>query len=889
VPKNGSKFAAAKVSPELIRAATLGVPEALAMVESSSAGLAEAEAEARLERYGPNELRTEKPPGWLGLLWDAFWNMLNVVLLVLAVITYFTADPARPKDGGFSFSIFDRVVWPVTPDQGGAFVILGMVVLSVTLRFLQELKADNAAQRLKAMVTVTATVIRAGLRQEIPLKHLVPGDIVSLAAGDMIPADVRLIATKDLFLNQASLTGESLPVEKIDAAMTKPPETSLDLTNVCFMGTNVGSGAATAMVVATGSATYLGGMARSLAAPAPAQTSFDRGINSFVRLMLVIMLVMAPLVFLINWLTNKTGSGVLEAAMFALAVAVGLAPEMLPMIVTVCLSKGAIVMSKKKVIVKRLHSIQQFGAMDVLCTDKTGTLTMDRVILEKYCDVVREESQDVLRLAYLNSVHQTGLKNVLDRAILDHGEVAVGEVRKVDEIPFDFVRKIMSVVVTEGDKHRLIAKGAPEEIMSRCTKFELNGETLPMDYVLIEDLREEYAELNEDGFRVLAIAYKDTDAAQTVYSKADEKDLILKGYVAFLDPPKESTREALDALRKYGVRVKVLTGDNDLVTRKICNEVGQPVDHLILGAQVEKMSDEELATAAEETDVFARLSPAHKERIIRALKSRGHVVGFLGDGINDAPALKAADVGISVDTAVDVARDSADIILLEKSLLVLEQGVIEGRRVFANIIKYFKMGASSNFGNMFSVIGASAWLPFLPMRPIQVLTNGLLYDVSQTGIPTDEVDESQVAKPATWALGELKRFIFFIGPISSIFDYTTFFVMIYVFKTWVGKETNADLFQTGWFVESLVTQTLIIHVIRTNKIPFIQSRASWPLIVTSSLVIAFGVWLPFSPLAGVLHFTPLPNSYWWFLGGTMVSYIVLTQLIKTWLVRRGWV
>ena len=873
MPKNGSKIAAAKVSAELVRAAGLGVPEALAMVESSSAGLSEAEAEARLEKYGPNELSTEKPRGWPGLLWDAFWNTLNILLLVLGAITYFTGESAA--------------------DRGGAFVIFGMVVLSVTLRFLQELKADNAALKLKAMVTVTATVIRAGLRQEVPLKHIVPGDIVSLAAGDMIPADVRLITTKDLFLNQASLTGESLPVEKIDAATTKPPETALELTNVCFMGTNVGSGEATAVVVATGSATYLGGMARSLAAPAPAETSFDKGINSFVRLMLYIMVVMAPLVFLINWLSNKSGGGSdrppwLDALLFALAVAVGLAPEMLPMIVTVCLSKGAIAMSRKKVIVKRLHSIQQFGAMDVLCTDKTGTLTMDRVILEKYCDVVREESQDVLRLAYLNSYHQTGLKNVLDRAILEHGEMAVGEARKVDEIPFDFVRKIMSVVVAEGDKHRLIAKGAPEEIMSRCTRFELDGQTLPMDYVLLEDLREEYAGLNEDGFRVLAIAYKDTEATQTVYSRADEKELILKGYVAFLDPPKESTREAITALRKYGVQVKVLTGDNDLVTRKICSEVGQPVDHLVLGAQVEKMSDEELAGVAEETDVFARLSPAHKERIIRALKSRGHVVGFLGDGINDAPALKAADVGISVDTAVDVARDSADIILLEKNLLVLEQGVLEGRRVFANIIKYFKMGASSNFGNMFSVIGASAWLPFLPMQAVQVLTNNLLYDVSQTGIPTDEVDEAQVAKPAKWALGELKRFIFFIGPISSIFDYTTFFVMAYVYKA-IYEPQNPELFQSGWFVESLVTQTLIIHVIRTNKIPFIQSRASWPLIVTSSLVIAAGIYLPYSPLAPMLHFTPLPGTYWWYLGGTMVSYLVLTQLIKTWLVRRGWV
>jgi Mg2+-importing ATPase len=597
------------------------------------------------------------------------------------------------------------------------------------------------------------------------------------------------------------------------------------------------------------------------------------------------------LVFIINGLTKGRWH---EAFFFALAVAVGLTPEMLPMIVTVCLSKGAMAMARKKVIVKRINAIQNLGAMDVLCTDKTGTLTMDHVILDSHCDVVLKEDDGVLALAYLNSHFQTGLKNVMDRAVLAHSETHVHahipDYAKVDEIPFDFQRRIMSVVVrTAEGKDRIISKGAPEAIFPRCKNFELDGELLPMEDVLIEDLRLEYERLSRDGFRVLAIASKDVEpkGEGAGYGRDDERNLILNGYLAFLDPPKETAAAAIRALQQHGVAVKVITGDNDLVAKKVCSEVGLPTEHTLLGAQIEEMTDEQLADAAEHTTLFARASPAHKQRIIRALQSRRHTVGFMGDGINDAPALRAADVGVSVDTAVDIAKESADMILLEKSLLVLEEGVLEGRKVFANILKYIGMGASSSFGNMFSVLGASVFVPYLPMTPIQILTNNLLYDVSQTAIPTDEVDPEQIAKPRPWEISSIARFILFIGPCSSIFDYTTFLIMLYVFKAWpVGK---APLFQTGWFVESLLTQTLIIHVIRTRKVPFLQSRASVPLTAMTAVIMLIGVLIPFTPVGSYLGFTTLPPLYWLLLALTLLAYVLLTQGVKTWLIRRAWV
>jgi P-type Mg2+ transporter len=837
--------------------------EVLVQLETNLNGLTKKTVEERIDKYGFNEITHEKERGWLWRLLLAAKNPLVILLLVLATIAF------------------------LTEDIRSGIVMTLMVILGVTLRFIQETKADNAAAKLKAMINVTATVIREGIQEEIALKELVPGDIIKLSAGDMVPADIRILSAKDLFIIQSSLTGESMPVEKYEHIEKRVNVTPIELSNIAFLGTSVESGSATAVVVTTGSQTYFGSMAKSIAGQ-EIQTSFDKGVNRFTWLMIQFMIVMVPLVFIINGLTKHNW---LEAFFFALAIAVGLTPEMLPMIVSVSLSKGAILMSKKKVIVKRLNAIQNFGAMNILCADKTGTLTLDKVILEHHCDVVNEEDDSVLLDAYLISHFQTGLKNVLDRAILHQSQVirgiSIGQFQKVDEIPFDFSRRMMSVVVKEPEgSYRLLTKGAPEEIFKRCTRFELHNEILPMDPILIQDLKEEYEQLSTDGFRVLAIAYKDMEH-KVSYSKNDENDLVLKGYVAFLDPPKETAAPAILALQKHGVSVKILTGDNDLVTKKICFEVGLPTERILLGNQVENMDDKDLAKAAIEVAVFARLSPSHKERIVRVLRQTGNVVGFMGDGINDAPALRAADVGISVDTAVDIAKESADVILLEKSLMVLEEGVLEGRKVFVNILKYVRMGASSNFGNMFSVLGASAFLPFVPMAPIQILTNNLLYDFSQVPIPTDDVDAEQITRPRPWNISEIKRFILFIGPVSSIFDYTTYFIMLYIFNCW--DPSKASLFQTGWFVESLMTQTLIIHVIRTNKIPFIQSRPSWPLIVTTVLVMAFGMFLPFSPLAKPLGFEQLPPLYWPLLAVTLLCYITVTQFVKSWLLKKNWI
>ena len=868
------------------------VEEAAAVLQrlgTSLSGLSEEEAAARLEKYGPNEVAQEKKHNWLWRLWVAVRNPLVILLTILAVVTFATAEG--------------------TSDTIGGWVMVLMVVLGVSLRFIQETKADNAAAKLKAMIKVTATVVRDGQDREIPLKELVPGDVVKLSAGDMIPGDVRLISAKDLFIIQATLTGESLPVEKTDARDPRTNVSSIEHTNICFLGTSVESGSATAVIVATGTQTYFGKMASSLAGQ-QVDTAFDKGVKKFTWLMIRFLVVMTPLVFAINGFTKHDWK---QAFFFALAVAVGLTPEMLPMIVSVCLSKGAMTMSKKKVIVKRLNSIQNFGAMDVLCTDKTGTLTMDHVILEIHCDVFKNESAEVLRDAYLISHFQTGLKNVLDRAVLKyselHREMSVDKYTKADEIPFDFSRRMMSVVVEGPDGQRqILTKGAPESVFAKCTHFESEGEIFPMEPILVGNLIEQVNSLGEDGFRVLAIANKKV-SAQNAYSKADEENLVLTGYLAFLDPPKETSATAITALRQHGITVKVLTGDNDLVTRKVCTEVGINAEKIILGNDVEKMSDEQLAEAIDRVDVYARLSPTHKKRIVQALQKKGHVVGFMGDGINDAPALRAADVGISVDNAVDIAKESADVILLEKNLMVLEEGVLEGRKVFVNILKYIRMGASSNFGNMFSYVGAAALFKFQPLMPLQILTNNLLYDFSQVPIPTDNVGATQITKPRPWQMGEIARFMLLIGPISSIFDYTTFAVMSLVFKCTdavaqaqvtpeliaqfkdeaINHTHAAQLFHTGWFVESLITQTLIIHVIRTNLIPFIQSRASWQLSMTTILIMLIGTVLPYSPLAGPLGFVPLPWLFWVLLAVTLVCYVALTQVIKSWMVRKSWV
>lgn len=834
----------------------MGVPEVLAALKSRVEGLDSAEADSRKAKTGPEEFGRDTRLSAPMRLFGCVRNPLVLLLLALGLVSYLTGDVRSMA------------------------VILVMVVLGVMLRFFQEMRADDAAAKLQAMVTNTATVARDRTDREVPLQAVVPGDIVRLAAGDMVPADVRVLSAKDLFLNQAALTGESLPVEKRSAPGPESVANPLELPNIGFLGSSVDSGSATALVLRTGGRTYFGALAEHIAAPRRS-TGFDKGIDRFTWLMIRFIAVMVPAVFLINGLARHDWLG---AFLFATAVAVGLTPELLPMIVTVNLAKGAMAMSRGKVIVKRLNAIQNFGAMDVLCTDKTGTLTQGKIVLEKHLDVHGEPSDMVLRFGYLNSFHHTGLKNLMDKAILEHDEPeghlqAGGRYRKIDEIPFDFVRRRLSVVVEdETGLNTLICKGAVEEMLGLCTRVQVKDE-------VVEALPEHDAkrrkladDLNAEGFRVIALAYKRMPGAtdEPTYSVKDESDLILLGFMAFLDPPKETAADALKRLRDLNVEVKVLTGDNEIVTAYICRKVGIPTDHLLLGSQIEAMDDAGLAS------VFARLAPAHKERIIRALQSKGRVAGFLGDGINDAPALKAADVGISVDSAVDIAKESSDIILLENSLLVLEQGVLEGRRVFGNIVKYIKMAASSNFGNMFSVVGASAFLPFLPMLPIQILTTNLLYDFSQTAIPTDNVDPEWLAKPRQWDIGKLLKFILVLGPISSVFDYATFVAMLFVFH-W---RQSPELFHTGWFVESLFTQTLVIHVIRTDKIPFLQGRASWPLILGSLAVVLGGVGLTLSPLAGTLGFVPLPWKFWWFLALTMACYAVLAQWVKTLFIRR---
>jgi P-type Mg2+ transporter len=849
-------------------------PEAtLGRLDSQAEGLSANQVDERLAAVGPNQVAHQAHHTILGEVAGRSINPLNLLLLALATVSY------------------------VLGDQRAAIVIAVMVMLSITLGFIQEHRSNKAADDLRRMVLNKATVRRrrgeavqehvqesVQAQVEVPIDQLVPGDIVLLSAGDMIPADMRLISAKDLFVNQSSLTGEAMPLEKTAAAHAGTAETPFDLPNICFMGSAVVSGIGCGVVVLTGARTAFGRVADAIAEQR-VLTSFDKGINRFTWLMLGFILVMVPLVLVINGLTKGDW---LQALLFAVAVAVGLTPEMLPMIVTVNLAKGAMAMSAKKVIVKRLNAIQNFGAMNILCTDKTGTLTQDLIILKRHLDVRGGDSDQVLEYAYLNSFYQSGLKNLLDVAVLKHVELQEGlkvqaRFSKIDEMPFDFERRRMSVVLGRDDgAHVLICKGAVEEVFAVCTQYAIGGETGPLDESHFATAKETTAALNADGFRVVAVAFKEMPPAQAAYSVADEAGLTLLGYIAFLDPPKETAAAAIATLNASGVQIKILTGDNDIVTRKICHEVGLPVERIVLGGELDKVSPDELAALAETTVVFAKVSPSQKAKIIDALHRKGHVVGYLGDGINDGPALKAADVGISVDSAVDIAKESADIILLEKSLAVLGDGVIEGRKVFGNITKYIKMGASSNFGNMFSVLGASIFLPFLPMTPIQVLTNNLLYDFSQTAIPTDNVDAEYLAVPRRWDIGNITKFMLLVGPISSIFDYVTYFMMLYVFNAW----SNPALFQTGWFVESLLTQTLIIHIIRTAKVPFLESRASAALITTSLIIAAIGIGIPFSWLGPVLGFVLLPPGYWIALCLILLCYAILTHLMKTWFVRR---
>lgn len=881
-------------------AAANSVQEVLKSLHTTLRGLdAEAVTLSRT-KYGSNKVTHEKKKSLAKRLAGAFINPFTAILFCLAVVSamtdmvfpYFALLGSAPED-------FD----PLT-----VVIILTMVIISGTLRFVQESRSGNAAEKLLAMITTTCTVTRREQEKiEIPMDDLVVGDIVHLAAGDMIPADVRILEAKDLFISQSGLTGESEPVEKTPSRSVQK-ESITDYINIAFMGSNVISGSAAAVVVSTGDATLFGSMASAIAGEA-VETSFTKGVNAVSWVLIRFMLVMVPLVFFINGITKGDW---LNAFLFGISIAVGLTPEMLPMIVTTCLAKGAVSMSKKQTIVKNLNSIQNFGAMDILCTDKTGTLTQDRVVLEYHWNVNGEDDTRVLRHAYLNSYFQTGYKNLMDVAIIykteeaeeaDSGLLDLSEnYVKVDEIPFDFTRRRLTTVVQDKNgKTQMVTKGAVEEMLSICAYAECDGSVQPLTKEVRRRILKTVDELNEKGFRVLAIAQKSNPSPVESFGVKDECDMVLIGYLAFLDPPKESTADAIGALQAHGVTTKILTGDNDKVTRTICKQVGLEVRNMLLGSDLDSMTDEALARAAETTDVFAKLTPDQKSRVVSVLRGNGHTVGFMGDGINDAAAMKSADIGISVDTAVDVAKESADIILLEKDLMVLEQGIIEGRKTYANMIKYIKMTASSNFGNMFSVLAASALLPFLPMMSVHLIFLNLIYDLSCTAIPWDNVDEEFIAKPRKWDASSVGSFMIWIGPTSSVFDFTTYIFMYFVFcplfiskgilfndlaAHYSGAELAAmqaryiGLFQAGWFVESMWSQTLVIHMIRTPKLPFLQSRASASVTLLTMTGIAVLTVIPFTAFGRVLGFVALPAAYFAYLISCILLYMILATSLK---------
>lgn len=861
---------ASKISPE----------EHFAM--SKAEGLSWTEARQILEKDGPNIAVPRKVPPWYRVLWISFNNPFNYVLLVLGIISYLT-DDAR-----------------------GAIVMSAMIASATILRFWQDFRALVKAESLRQLVRNRCSVLRHGDEfeerfpdpldasfSEVLVEELVTGDIIRLSAGDMIPADVLLIESRDLFVSQSVLTGEAMPIEKtalVQNACASPQQRvgDFDTPYLCFMGSSVVSGSARALVIATGPETHMGQIGARLIQERP-QTAFDRGVNKVSWLLIKFMLVMVPFVFLINGITKGSW---LEAFFFAVAVAVGLTPEMLPMIVNTNLARGAVAMAREKTVVKHINSIQNFGAMDVLCTDKTGTLTQDRVVLIKHLDVHGETSDRVLQHAYLNSFFQTGLKNLIDRAVIEHAQEReamrdlAGSFTRIDEIPFDFVRRRMSVVLESpaGGPNMLFCKGAVDEILQICSSVECDGSVQDLTPQLRQELHELRDFNNDDGLRLVGVAYKATNKDAGQFNVSDEIDLVFSGFIAFLDPPKETTAEALGLLREHGITVKILTGDNALVAKKICKDVGLPAKRILIGSDIDQLDDQELRERAECSTIFAKLTPHQKARVVLALKANGHTVGFMGDGINDALALREADIGISVDSAVDLAKEAADIILLEKSLLVLERGVIEGRRTFGNIIKYIKMTASSNFGNMFSVLVASAFLPFLPMLAVQILINNLLYDTSQISLPWDRMDEDWLKKPRPWGIGGIARFMVLIGPISSIFDITTFLGMWFLFGA--NSMEKQSLFQTAWFIESLLTQTLIVHMIRTEKVPFIQSTASMPVVLLTSAIILIGCILPFSPLGPTVGMVHLPVAFWPFLIITILAYCLLTQFCKRFYIRK---
>ncbi|MBP8314539.1 magnesium-translocating P-type ATPase [Clostridium neonatale] len=864
------------IDENLLKVSRLTNEVVLENMGTSMNGFQDERVEELREIYGENKISHEKPDSALKRIFDAFVNPFTIVLFLLAIISLFTdVILVSKKDHDFTSII----------------IMTMMVTISGVLCFVQETRSNNSAKKLKEMVKTTVAAERNG-KKEISLEEVVPGDIIYLAAGDMIPADLRILVAKDLFVAQSALTGESEPVEKCFEPMINEAQTPLECTNIGFMGTNVISGTAIGVVIATGDNTYFSTMAKGITEK-KVLTSFDKGVNSVSWLLIKFMMVMVPIVFFVNGFTKGDW---LQAFLFALSVAVGLTPEMLPMIVTTNLAKGAVQMAKKKTVVKSLNSIQNFGAMDVLCTDKTGTLTQDKVVLEYHLDIHGNEDMRVLRHAFLNSYYQTGLKNLMDIAILEYADnasfkVLIDQYVKVDEIPFDFNRRRMSVVIKDtSGKTQLITKGAVEEMLQISKYAEYKGNVEVLTDEIKEEILETVEKLNKEGMRVIGIAQKNNPSVQGVFSVNDECEMVLMGYLAFLDPPKESTKAAVEALKNYGVAVKILTGDNDEVTRCICRQVGIKADKILLGSDIDEMDDELLAAEVEEVSIFAKLSPNQKGRIVSVLRENGHIVGFMGDGINDALAMKKADVGISVDTAVDIARESADIILLEKDLMVLEDGVIEGRRTFGNIIKYIKMTASSNFGNMFSVLVASIALPFLPMLPIQILILNLIYDISCISIPWDNVDKDYLQVPRKWDASSIGKFMLWIGPTSSLFDIVTYAVMFFIICPMVchggyndygvNKTLFMAVFNAGWFVESLCSQTMVIHIIRTAKIPFINSRASGAVILSTIIAITVGIAIQYTSIGRALQMVSMPIMYFGWLIVILLCYIIVASAIK---------
>ena len=858
--------------------------DSLAFYHTSLKGLDQEQVEENRDLYGENTITKGQEDSIFKKIYESIINPFTIILLVIAFISLVTN------------------VWLAKPGQEDpttSIIIVVLVLISGGIRFVQELRSDKATTNLSKMVVNTATVIRDGLEQELPIDELVVGDLVKLSAGDMIPADVILFESRDFFVQQSGLTGESDAVEKLalNKATGQNIDSLLEAESLAFMGTNVISGSATAMILAVGDDTMMGAIEQTLNTY-DEPTSFEREMNSISWLLIRLMLVMVPIVFFANGLTDGDW---LEAGVFALSVGVGLTPEMLPMIITASLAKGSIIMAKEKVVIKKLNAIQDLGAIDILCTDKTGTLTQDEIVLEYPLDIHGDLDMAVLRRAYLNSHFQTGLKNLMDRAIISRTEKEAKEhailqnldtsFQKIDELPFDFERRRMSVIVKDDSNVvSMVTKGALEEMLNISTYVEYRGEMIPLTEDIRQEVLAEVAQLNRQGLRVLGVGYKSGLREDYAYTVTDESDMILTGYLAFLDPPKPSAAPAIQALLEHGVRTKILTGDNEKVTQAICEKVGLDVEHILLGADIDQMTDQELAGVVEKVTVFAKLSPDQKARIILQLKRNGHGVGYMGDGINDAPSMKVADVGISVDTAVDIAKETADVILLDKDLMVLETGIVEGRKVYANMTKYIKMTVSSNFGNIFSLLVASIFLPFLPMAPVHLIVLNLVYDLSCVALPFDNVDQDFLKQPHTWEAKSITRFMVWMGPISSVFDILTFIFLYFIIVPLVtghhyvhGSESALQfiiLFQTGWFIESMWSQTMVIHMLRTAKVPFVQSRPAWLVILTTLVAALFVTSLPYGPLVNILRLAPLGLPYFLFLVGIIFLYMFSVTVIK---------